>query len=84
MICTITSLFVAVTVEISEVDYHVREGSNNNRIPVRVSYSTALKNPIELEFILLTYNQFFAMGLQLPPDFPNRDAEASSMLMCVV
>ena len=85
--CSSTSILynlcVAMIVEITEADVQVREGSGNNRIPVRVSFSTALKHPIDLEFIPLTYDQFFAMGLELPPEFPSRDVEASSMLVYV-
>ena len=72
-----------MTVKITEVDFEFKEGSDSNRIPARVSFSTALKNPIDLEFIPLTYEQFFAMGLQLPPELPSVEAEASSRLTSV-
>ena len=73
-----------MTVEITEADFQLREGSGTNMIPARVSFSTAVKNPIDLEFVPLTYDQFFAMGLDLPPEFPSRDVEASSTYVDVI
>ena len=72
-----------MTVEITEVDFEFREGSDNNRNHARVSFSTALKHPIYLEFIPLTYDQHYAMGLELPPELPSKDTEASSRWTCV-
>lgn len=67
--------------EFTELDYQIMEGTRNNTLPVTVSFDTAMKHVVELIFKPLTYDQFFAEGLTLPSYFPERDFEASSMLV---
>ena len=73
--------FIAdVTVGITEADYGTREGSTNNVITATISYNSALKYGIRLRFRRLTYENFFAEGHELRPDFPHIAAHAKRML----
>ena len=59
--------------EITERDYQQREGQGNNIINARVSFSKDLVNNIIINFLPVTYSQYFnELGLELPSDFPSR------------
>ena len=77
--CIYLLVFIAaVTVEIAEADFQVREGTSNNMITAQVQFNVALKNEIELRFIPFSYEQFFSQGFTLPGTFPDIGTHAKS------
>ena len=72
-----------MTVAITEHDFQIVEGTDNNILSVTVSFSTAVENPIKLNFIPLTYDQFYSEGLTLPNNFPERNIDASGTLISI-
>ena len=71
-VCMCVCVCVVVTVELTEADYQRREGQSSNVIVARVSYDRDIVNNILVTLFPVTYDQYDASGLTLPPGFPNR------------
>ena len=72
-----------IRLEFGQLDYRVKEGTNNNELCVVVktveNQNVILASELQLKITPLTFQQQEAMGIPLPPDFPPKPVAASGM-----
>ena len=75
--CTVINL------EFDQLDYRIKEGTNNNQLPVTVitvsNQNVILAGELQLKITPLTFQQQEALGIPLQPDFPPKPVAASGM-----
>ena len=72
-----------INLQFDQVDYKIKEGTNNNQLPVSVKtvsdQNVILANELQLKITPLTFQQQEALGIPLSPDFPSKPVAASGM-----
>ena len=77
-------LHTVLNLEFDDLDYRIREGSNNNLLSVVVktveNQNVILASELQLKITPLTFQQQEALGVPLPPHFPPKPVAASGII----